>query len=572
MLRNPTNIDNDIVIPRRPEVPESEQALINSEKHLESVSSNMTDIRDALVGKKEEESIIENQIGMVQEEIQEEQKNIHPAIKILTTYFVNPIKSRYDKVRRKLVDKYHTIFVKGKFFEKVKDTFKKLISSLTGTWLTKLFGAILALAIFDPKGKILGKIIEYLVKAVTFILNAIANYTPMLIKNIINIITVVLPDAIKKILTGIFAALYNVFDIWMKEFPKESAMYKVLEFIRNIFSKDSPLLSFLQKIAEYFPFILAGIAIVKAYTVAMSILNTVMALNPVTLIIIGIIAALTALYIWRDKIAGWFESFFDWFKQLGIGFKILGGVIALLLLPITAGISLIYGLVKLFQAFSKYGVVKTFEMIWESIKGFFVFIWEQIKSLPKLLKNLFRDMFYSIKRKFSDSLRNLARAILTILNDPLSSLGKIVLTIFDKGFGWVNRKFGNFFYNLFMPIKQFFSEIIIWFKTISNVGLLNYLTKGAKYREQAEQLTRMVESVKETEKMMGYTPKAMAQISAAGMSQKQFDKFLKVMSEMKEQEVKVMVENIQKIEEKTRTRYDRGRSIIQPKIVPSIAR
>ena len=170
MPRRPRETDTDILIPRRPDAPEHEQAQISSEKHLNSMSSGMTDIRNAL------------------KEIQKEQKNIHPAIRILTTYFVNPIKTKYDKVRRKLVDKYHNIFVKGKFFEKVKDTFKKLISSLTGNWLTKLFGAILALAIFDPKGKILGRIIEYLVKAVTFILNAIANYTPMLIKNIINIL------------------------------------------------------------------------------------------------------------------------------------------------------------------------------------------------------------------------------------------------------------------------------------------------------------------------------------------------------------------------------------------------
>ena len=107
------------------------------------------------------------------------------------------------------------------------------------------------MAIFDPKGKILGKIIGHLLTAVTFILNMIGNYVPVIIKNVIHIVSHVLPDIIRKILDGIFNALYNMFDIWVKQFPKESIMYKILNFVRDIFAKDSPLLSFLKTLTNY---------------------------------------------------------------------------------------------------------------------------------------------------------------------------------------------------------------------------------------------------------------------------------------------------------------------------------
>ena len=550
-MRRPPTDSPDIIIPRKPEPSGMEKTLEESNEHLEDIATNIFSIQKNLSGERKL-TPGEKQTVEMQEESLEEQKKMHPILRMLTTYFVNPLKNKYDKIRQKLTDKYNTIFVKGKFFEKIKDVFKKLIDSLTGSWLTKLFGAILALAIFDPKGKILGKIIGHLLTAVTFILNMIGNYVPVIIKNVIHIVSHVLPDIIRKILDGIFNALYNMFDIWVKQFPKESIMYKILSFVRNIFAKDSPLLSFLKTLTNYIPFIIAGLAGLK---ILIPIITGIKALtlflmaNPIVAIIAGIVLAFTALWVFKDKIAKFFESIFEWFSKLGIGFKILGIAIAIVLAPLTAIIAAIYGIVKLFQSFKKRGIKETFKLIWKYVKQFFKDLWFQLKKIPSLF--------------------------LKALSKPLFGLPDLIIKGLSRGFEWLvnlNTKFANFVTELFSPVKDFFSEIIMWFKTISNVGLLNYLTKGARYRERAEQLTRMVESTKEIEKAKGYSPKELAVFSAAGASPEYFNKFLNELVKTRDQEVKVMVENIQKIEEKSKTREEYTRPIVQPKIVPSIVR
>lgn len=485
--------DSGILIPRVPKKSEELKTLEESRDIQKETHRTTTELLEK-----------NNELQQESLDNEEEQKEKQePIWKALMGTILHPSQKKFLSIRNKLTEKYNQVFIKGGFFKKIGDSLASLVEK-TGDFLWKFLKALLVLAIFDPKGEFLTKtIIPILTKVLTFVTKMITKFLPPLIKAMINIVFNVLPKALEQLFSGIGKAFFDMFDTWMKEFPKDSIMYKVLEFIRGIFAEDSILMSFLKSFSKIVPYLLLGVALFKAYTAAMALLNLVINANPFTVVITTLLISFTALWAWRDKIAKWFEDLFDWFSKLGVGFKIIIGILAVAFASITAPIvavaATIYGIVKLFQSFAKIGVANTFKLIWSNIKDFFSFIadipirlgkaiWDFLKEIPfmiwegiKFIEKIFLDLPNLLAKGVQFLIKKVwsyLSSLIPILHKNINKLGKFIYNMFKKIVKLIKilpKLLWNFIKNLPRTILDLFKKGL---SVLSNIG--NFLWSKLK--------------------------------------------------------------------------------------------
>jgi hypothetical protein len=355
-------------------------------QYAEGLIEDMVGYLEELVGFESEKN--QTQTNKTDKLAQETDVKSLSFFKTIQTFIKNNFPSKPSaKIKEKLNKVYEKYVANGLIFKKALEGFKDL-AERAGSWLGDILKFLFVMALFDPKGKFLGSIINFLIKMVVMFVNILAKYIPILIKTIINLVVDVFPPLLKQIVNGIFDALWGMFDAWIKEFPKDSILGKIMTFVRDLFGPDSILRQFFIGLAELSPLIIAAI-------VAFGIIGKLMALYTMLTAaaavvgwpILAVVAALVLLWIYADKVAKFLESIWEWFKEINIVGKILIGVLALIFYPITLIIIGVYALVKLFQSIKKIGFAKTVELIWKSIKKGIDFVWKWLKKIKDGFNN-----------------------------------------------------------------------------------------------------------------------------------------------------------------------------------------
>jgi phage-related protein len=382
---------------------------------------------------------------------------------------LSPAQIKFLKQKNEIQKKEYKAVVTQRWYEKTLGFFKTMAESAKGGLLKFLIG-LLALAVFDPKGTFIKQVFGFIVSAIKWIVEALRKNLPKIISNMLYLITEVIPPLIANVALTIWDLLKDMFK--KGDFASLTVVIGGILFILNKFL---PVMSVLK------PLFGGLLAMLKGF---LMFLIT----NPIGLIITGTIAALAALWIWSDKIAGFFENLFDWFSKLGTGMKIFIGVLSALFFPITAAIGLIYGLVKLFQSIKEVGFVKTMENIWDTVKNFFVNIWNAITGfLGKIwdsITGFFSDVFNWISDFF-----NRFKIVFMILFWPITLIigavkGLIVLfknipAIFNAIVGFF-KELSFIFKILFFPVTAIItlvSGLIDLFKSFSEIGVLETFGK-----------------------------------------------------------------------------------------------
>jgi hypothetical protein len=460
---------------------------------------------------------------------------------------------------------------KGIFF-----AFKGIAKSFTkfGSFLTKIPG-IFSVAfngiagVFTKFGSFLTKIPRVFAGAFKGIVGVFTKFSSFLTK-------------IPGVLTGIFKGIAGTFTKFGSFLTKIPGVFSAaFKGIAGVFTKFG---SFMSKIGKGLKFIFLGIGkafrgvmtflpkAIMALSAAFKGLMAILVANPIILIVVAIIAALVALWVWRDKVAAFFESIFKWFSKLSKGMKIFIGVLAAIFFPLTLAAAAIYKLVKLFQSFSKIGVAATFKLIWKNIKNFFSFIKKSLNNLMKAIgkgiKNFLKSLWKSIKKLgkmyvkiilflpklFWKVLKNLPSIIMELIFGGLKALSNIGSFIWGglvKGFNYLftelPKNLIKILMGIFDPIKKFFSGVINWFSTIARVGLGSYLWMSSKEKEQAQQLTKMVRTAAEAKEKGVRMPKVLAKFAAAEKSDVKFKELLTAFKDMSTKQVEVQVKQVEAV-------------------------
>lgn len=318
---------------------------------------------------------------------------------------LNPNQVKYQVKKNKLTEHYTKFIIQNKFFQNVLTGIKKIglyLMDMAGNWFVKILGFLLLMSILDPDGKMLESILMTLAGIVVWLVSTIIKMLPGIIKIIGKLIFEVFPRIIKnvaKLFEPIFgkgSLLYTFFhDVLPAIFPYLLLIFIGLGAISKVMGIITPAIPLIKGLggilSKVFGFLksfglfiwkifgimfpalqaslVAGFAIVKTFFITMmvsikaSLISVLGTIGTFIIPILLIAGALLLIWKFSDKIVGFFESLFDWFKKLSTGGKILVGVLALILFPLTAVALGIYGLAKLFQSIKKIGFVNTMKAI-----------------------------------------------------------------------------------------------------------------------------------------------------------------------------------------------------------------
>ncbi len=174
-----------------------------------------------------------------------------------------------DKIN-KVYDKF---LIKGKFFKNVlgnlKDIAKGVWDSAEG-WIFKLLKLLFVLAIFDPDGKFLTSIMDFLTKALIWVIELLAKMLPRIVKTFVFLLTKVLPKALIKMIAALFPAIGGMFDTFAKSIEKDyPAIAWMFKKIGEMFKKDGLLYNFFTFLAKNLPLIVGlfvGVRIAKFFS------------------------------------------------------------------------------------------------------------------------------------------------------------------------------------------------------------------------------------------------------------------------------------------------------------------
>lgn len=177
---------------------------------------------------------------------------------LLRANIVTPDRARYLKIKNKLTLQYEKFFIKQKWFKQVTDKLTGLgraISDGAGSWFWKIITFLSGMAIFDPEGKYLNKIIDAIGKALSTLFGKMN--LGKFIDNFFNVITKVMPNIVKKIYDSVAGYIQQFLMKFRNLFPKDSMTYKILDTITSWFGANGVITDFFHNIAKYTPQILA---------------------------------------------------------------------------------------------------------------------------------------------------------------------------------------------------------------------------------------------------------------------------------------------------------------------------
>lgn len=342
---------------------------------------------------------------------------------------------RLYKMKKTLLNTYHKYLADGKWFKNL-GMFAKNFGQKTTHWFFQLLKLLLLMSIFDPNGTFFNSILDFLIKIVVWVIDAIAKNAPKIIKTMIFLITKVIPEALKKIINALFDAFSTMFKSWADEVREKSPfLAKILDFFSEAFGKGGFLREFFLKLADLFPYIVAfmgAIAIITKLWPIISAIGTVFATlgAAASLVVIGIIAFIAIIYKFRKEIA-WF------FKSIGTAIS---------------------------NFFSYIG--KMWSDVWDTLKDIASSFWEWLKKIPKRIGKFFIDFFKSV----GNVLQRVGSTILDIFLWPFKKINEFFEGIKKKGLKGIA-------FDIWEAIKEAFSNLWGWLKD-------NVLTPIADFFEE----------------------------------------------------------------------------------------
>ena len=271
-------------------------------------------------------------------------------------------------VKKKLLEKYRKVFIQGKWFESVAQSLKDFLKS-SGSWIADLLGFLAVLSIFDPNGEFLASIITFFVHVIIMLTNMLARMLPAFLKLILPLV----PILIRAVWQGIKAlagALGEVIAILLKElFGISLPTGPVGQFFKTFLGG----LATFAILAAKFPILMAPLKFLfswlgtaaeplvrKAVNWILPALGKLGAsllgmLGPI-LIVVAVIAALIAIWVYAKEIVAFFDGLIDRFKHMSKGMQLLVVALAILFFPLTIFIGAIYFLAKAFKRIQEVGI------------------------------------------------------------------------------------------------------------------------------------------------------------------------------------------------------------------------
>lgn len=319
------------------------------------------------------------------------------------------------KKRNKLIDHYEKHIIKNKFFPMLVSgikTITKKLASLAENWFLKFLAFLIGMAIFDPKGKMLTGIVKVLGKALRWAVDLLVKWIPIIIVRIINLLSTILPQVFSTLLRSIFPSM-----------SKETA-----DIFGNVFSVLSTGFFILGGILKLAKPLMSVFKIIKSVGSGLISMASFLLANPIVLIILAVVGALAALYIWGEKISKWATSALKWINNLGKSTSFLNRILYGILAPFKFFIAGIRDLANFFVFVKKFGLKNVLKFVWEvlkqtgrNIKTFFTktipdFFINGIKSLASKIKNIFSD----IVKWFSELFHGIVDWLVTVATNPVS--------------------------------------------------------------------------------------------------------------------------------------------------------
>lgn len=474
-----------------PLIPTTE--ITPDEKALEKLSDSLDTFKniETLLTKKEKQQYeILKKLHDETKEFVEREKAIQT---MLDKNLFTPEQAKTAKMRNKIT-KYEYKREKNKFWPKMLkgiQTISKGIARMAGNWFTKIIGFLLAMAIFDPKGKMLKSILKFFTGVIVWFVKVLASYLPFLISTMIDLVINVLPGVLVSLVKAIFPAIGKALKTMGDNFIKQGfpILGKIIKWISKIFGEGGILYEFMMMLTKIFPVLLSGFlilgGIVKLWPVlsaiftGLKILASFLLANPIVAVIAGIVIGLIALYKYSDKVVAFFESIFDWFNKLGSGWKIVISVLTASLAPF---IALIYGLAKFFSAIKKHGLKKVLKMIGE----WFVKIGKMIFAH---LKKIFTGIVSVIFAPFKLMIKTVQ-----LLGKKLSILFKPLLKVLGSIWDLIK----NTILRTMTWVKDSFIKIGDIFSAVSHYGPYDFFVGASPLEKSAMLASAKLARVKET--------------------------------------------------------------------------
>lgn len=185
-------------------------------------------------------------------------------------------------------------------------------------------------------------------------------------------------------------------------------------FVKSVFDNLDSILAWIKNIGTAMAVLFVLNTVLKTFTAIMTAVNLVMAANPVTLIVLGIMAltaaVVAAIYYWEtwtSAVSGFFDGIPMWAKVAGVA--------------LLAVMSPILALVAAAALIHKH---------WEPIKTFFIGLWDGIESRFESGVAKIRELIESVAKVY----RGVADKVESVASAP----GKV----FDSAVGGVKNFFG----------------------------------------------------------------------------------------------------------------------------------
>lgn len=454
--------------------------------------------------------------------------------------FLDTASVKDQKLKRKITEETFKAVGKGGFFPWLKKSLPKITQLLSSSWIITAIKFLLAMAIFDPKGKILGMIVNFLLKAVNWVIDILVKNMPWIVENMVNLITNVLPKILWTLASGLFMAFTKLLTAGWDKVDGVGSLIKFIinkiisfgvilwglntilsKFGINILSIKSMLIKFLPWLGKFL--IQSLIKIVFNFIpTLMNLVGTIFGIltAPITWIIAAITGAIALIWIFRDNIVNFFNSIDKYIAKILKRGGIFNIILAAILMAFTKLAWPIKALAKLFQLMSK--------IKWKVV---FADLWKMVKDFGKAFGN----------------------ALLTFI--------KMIPDLLIKGFRFifieVPRKLGNFIIDLFTPLKGFWDDIINWIDSISRIGLYDYLTLGESGRAAYSNINKNLRTIEKAKELGIDTSKSksLAKYEAAIKDEGALKDLIKEISKGKEDksivtEITKLTEKITKQEEK----------------------
>ena len=436
--------------------------------------------------------------------------------------FISRKQEKSLRRRNKITTYLNKFLVKKKWLQTVGKSLKTMAQN-AGSGIMQLLKFLFVMALFPG---LMDTIVNIFISVATMFIKILAKHLPRIIGALIKIITVVLPRALIRIIDSLFPIIGEMFRGWAKKLEKKYPFFAdILNWIGDLFGKNGTLTKFFKSLASLAPvFVGLGIAIKLIMTLTAG-------LSPVTIVIAGLVIAITYLKsVWDNSAKAMKrhqketknlnrveEEFYKYGvgkfqpKSLGEawdqGKRELGRKMEIFK---KEGMS---GLWKEFKNFVKIqwflwkeifskvwdniknGVSglwkKTIGFGWKNIKKFVKFIWKKVKGVGKFLKRLFLNIFspvISVFKKVVGFFKDLFQPVIKKMGPVFKKIGTILDWIWDGVISRITK--------VLKSIKKTISNIFNWFGGIGLFGAFDWMTMDQDKKDEYTELTAAMQKEK----------------------------------------------------------------------------